>query len=65
VAGFLIVTVGYKVTFADLIVFTFLAMAVFVGYYGRHPWVRSGELSGALPRWRRRQLVINEELEAG
>ncbi len=54
VAGFLIVNVGYEATFADLVIFTTLAMVVFVTYYGRHPRVRSGELSGALPRWRRR-----------
>jgi hypothetical protein len=53
VAGVLIVNVGYRVTFFDLIVFTALAMAIFVGYYSRHPRVRSGELSSALPRWRR------------
>jgi len=55
VAGLLIVRVGYEVTFLDLIVFTALAMAIFVGYYSRHPRVQSGELSGALPRWRRRE----------
>jgi MFS family permease len=53
VAGVLIVNVGYQVTFLDLIVFTALAMVIFVGYYSRHPRVRSGELSSALPRWRR------------
>ncbi|MGH2614286.1 MAG: MFS transporter [Thermomicrobiales bacterium] len=52
-AGFLIVNVGYEVTFLDMIVFTLLSMAIFVGYYARHPRVRSGELSGALPQWRR------------
>jgi MFS family permease len=51
--GFLIVQVGYNVTFLDLIAFTVLSMAIFVAYYSRHPRVRSGELSGALPRWRR------------
>lgn len=64
VAGFLIVTVGYQITFVDLIFFTALAMAVFVGYYGRHPRVRSGELSGALPRWQRRPVVVDGPLEA-
>lgn len=53
IAGFLIVHVGYAATFLDLVIFTTLAMVVFVGYYGRHPRVRSGELRGALPRWRR------------
>jgi MFS family permease len=53
VAGLLIVNFGYRVTFFDLIVFTALAMIIFVGYYSRHPRVRSGELSSALPRWRR------------
>jgi predicted MFS family arabinose efflux permease len=55
VAGVLIVNVGYQVTFFDLILFTALAMIVFVGYYSRHPRVRSGELASALPRWRRRR----------
>lgn len=68
VAGFLIVNSGYAVTFADLIFFTTLAMVVFVAYYGRHPRVRSGELSGALPRWRRRQFVeeirVDDEADA-
>jgi MFS family permease len=53
-AGLLIVRVGYNATFLDLIGFTILSMVIFVGYYGRHPRVRSGELSGALPRWQRR-----------
>ncbi len=61
VAGFLIVSVGYAATFADLIFFTTLAMVVFLVYYGRHPRVRSGELSGALPRWRRRQIAAEEQ----
>ena len=60
VAGFLIVRVGYNVTFLDLIGFTILSMAIFVGYYGRHPRVRSGELSGAVPRWRRGAVVLPE-----
>jgi MFS family permease len=64
VAGFLIVNFGYEVTFADLIFFTVLAMALFVGYYGRHPRVRSGELSGALPRWRRHQYLVAEGMES-
>jgi MFS family permease len=55
VAGFLIVNVGYAATFLDMAFFTVLAMAVFVGYYSRHPRVRSGELSGALPRWQRQR----------
>jgi hypothetical protein len=53
VAGLLIVNVGYQVTFLTLIIFTALAMIVFVGYYSQHPRVRSGELGSALPRWRR------------
>ena len=64
-AGFLIVNIGYEITFADMIVFTSLAMAVFVGYYARHPRVRSGELSGALPRWQRRPILTSENLEPG
>ena len=62
VAGVLIVNIGYAVTFLDLIVFTALAMAIFVGYYSRHPRVRSGELSSALPRWQRRQTPLVTEL---
>jgi MFS family permease len=53
VAGVLIVRYGYEVTFFDLVVFTIVAMIVFIGYYSRHPRVRSGELSGALPPHRR------------
>lgn len=63
-AGFLIVHVGYEITFFDLIFFTVLSMAVFVGYFSRHPRVQSGELSGALPRWRRQQFPIVVEPEA-
>lgn len=59
VAGFLIVQYGYAVTFVDFVVFSILAMAVFFGYYSRHPRVRSGELSGALPRWKRQAPVGN------
>ena len=57
VAGFLIVHYGYAVTFADFVAFSIFAMAVFFGYYSRHPRVRSGELSGALPRWKRQNPV--------
>lgn len=63
VAGFLIVRVGYSATFLDLIFFTGLAMVVFVGYYSRHPRIRSGELSSALPQWRRRPLPPVEMAE--
>ena len=63
VAGVLIVNVGYAVTFLDLVIFTALAMAIFVGYYSRHPRVRSGELSSALPRWRRSQMPAPAERE--
>lgn len=63
VAGVLIVNYGYSVTFLDLIVFTALAMAIFVGYYSRHPRVRSGELSSALPRWQRRQIPVGDLVE--
>jgi hypothetical protein len=37
-------------------------MAIFVGYYSRHPLVRSGELSSALPQWRRGQMPVVSEL---
>ena len=62
-AGFLIVRVGYEVTFLDLVVFSAIAMAIFVGYYSRHPRVRSRELSGAMPRWRRGQPVLTAQEE--
>jgi hypothetical protein len=62
VAGILIVNIGYAITFLDLILFTALAMAIFVGYYSRHPRVRSGELSSALPRWQRRPMPVVAEL---
>ena len=55
------VTSGAHVTFLDLIVFTALAMAIFVGYYSRHPRVRSGELGSALPRWRRSPIPVTAE----
>jgi MFS family permease len=57
IAGVLIVNVGYAITFLNLVVFSIVAMAVFVGYYARHPKVLSGELPGALPRWRRQPRV--------
>jgi MFS family permease len=60
IAGILIVRIGYEVTFADMILFTALSLTIFVGYYSRHPRVRSGELSGALPRWRRPAAVVGE-----
>ena len=63
IAGFLIVHVGYAATFLDLIVFTVIAMAVFVGYYSRHPRVVSGEMRGALPVWKR-QPIANDLGEA-
>jgi MFS family permease len=59
-AGFLIVRYGYAVTFVDFAAFSILAMAVFFVYYSRHPRVRSGELSGALPKWKRHALLENE-----
>jgi predicted MFS family arabinose efflux permease len=61
IAGVLIVRFGYMVTFIDLIVFTSISMVLFVFYYGRHPRVRSGELSSALPRWRRAPIGVEEE----
>ena len=47
----------------DLIVFMLVAMVVFVVYFARHPRVQSGEVSGALPRWRRRPLPTGIDLE--
>jgi len=48
--GWLIVQRGYGPTFLAYIVFTALAMALFVAYYARHPRVRSGEVTTAQPR---------------
>jgi MFS family permease len=62
-AGILIVRIGYEVTFLNLVVFMVLSMAIFVGYYSRHPRVRSGELSGALPKWRRPVVAAEGEIE--
>ncbi|MGI9254613.1 MAG: MFS transporter [Thermomicrobiales bacterium] len=58
--GFLIVRQGYALSFALLIGSTLVAMALFVGYYGRHPRVRSGDLPSALPRSRRVVLPSEE-----
>ena len=51
--GEIIVRRGYGIPFALLVVTTVLSMGLFVGYYGRHPRVRSGDLPSALPRSRR------------
>jgi MFS family permease len=51
--GEIIVRRGYSIPFAMLLVTTILSMGLFVGYYGRHPRVRSGDLPSALPRSRR------------
>ena len=48
--GWLIVQHGYGPTFLSYLVFTALAMTLFVAYYGRHPRVRAGEVTAALPR---------------
>ena len=50
VGGWLIVQRGYGPTFLGYIVFTAVAMGLFVVYYGGHPRVRSGEVTTALPR---------------
>ncbi|MFN8591829.1 MAG: MFS transporter [Thermomicrobiales bacterium] len=59
-AGFLIVQTGYNASFIDFIAFTALSMTIFVGYFSRHPRVRSGELTGALPRWRQPVVIMPE-----
>lgn len=51
--GEIIVRRGYSIPFALLVVTTIISMGLFVGYYGRHPRVRSGDLPSALPRSRR------------
>jgi len=61
IGGAIIVNLGYDVTFAGLIVFSSLSMVLFVGYYTRHPRIRSGEIPAALPRATRlaRERAIN------
>jgi MFS family permease len=51
--GWIIVRAGYEWPFASLIAFTFVSTVIYVGYYGRHPLVRAGEVPSALPRGRR------------
>ena len=48
--GALIVRRGYDATFAGLILFSIVSMALFWLYYARHPRIRAGEIPGALPR---------------
>jgi len=48
--GWLIVQRGYGPTFWGYVLFTLVSMALFVGYYLRHPRVRSGEVTSAVPR---------------
>ena len=48
--GWLIVQRGYGPTFWGYVVFTLVSMALFVGYYVRHPRVRSGAVASARPR---------------
>jgi MFS family permease len=48
IGGELIVRSGYSVTFIAINVFTLLSAIVFVGYFRRHPRVRSGEV-GSIP----------------
>lgn len=47
--GWLIVRSGYDATFAGLILFSLLSMAVFWFYYGRHPRIVAGDIPSALP----------------
>jgi MFS family permease len=51
--GAIIVRQGYGLPFAVLVISTLVSMALFFGYYARHPRVKSGELPTALPRSRR------------
>jgi MFS family permease len=55
-AGWLIVRTGYGITFFSLILFTVISMALFAGYYGRHPRVLAGEIPTALHRAARLRL---------
>jgi hypothetical protein len=48
--GEIIVRAGYDWTFVSLCVFTALSAIVFVGYFSRHPRVRSGEVGAAVGR---------------
>jgi predicted MFS family arabinose efflux permease len=54
VGGRIIVTSGYDLTFASLIVFSALAAVFFVAYFARHPRVRAGQIPSALPLGQRR-----------
>lgn len=63
--GIIIVRFGYPLTFLGMIVFTSLAMALFGGYYARHPRIKSGELVMALsPRARAKFDQIRQEQAA-
>ncbi len=53
VGGRLIVESGYDLTFASLIVFSTLAAVIVVGYFARHPRIRTGQIPSALPRGQR------------
>jgi MFS family permease len=65
IGGIVIVRYGYPPTFLGLIVFTILAMALFGGYYSRHPRIVSGEITMALsPRARARLERIKQEQAA-
>ena len=46
--GWLIVQRGYEITFAGFVLFTALAIAIYYGYYMRHPRVAAGEIPSAL-----------------
>lgn len=63
--GAVIVRSGYNATFAALIVFSALSVAMFVIYFGRHPRVRAGEVPGALPRKRVVAAPVNGATTSG
>lgn len=65
VGGIIIVRFGYPLTFVGMIIFTTLSMALFGGYYARHPRIASGELVMALsPRARARFEQLRQEQAA-
>ncbi|MDQ3656192.1 MAG: MFS transporter, partial [Chloroflexota bacterium] len=65
IGGIIIVRFGYQLNFLGLIVFSIISMALFGGYYSRHPRIRSGEIAMALsPRARVRLERIKQEQAA-
>lgn len=49
--GFMIKQYGYSPAMLSLVLFTVLSTLLFVGYFGRHPLVRSGAVNSGMPEW--------------